>query len=377
MVVNIEDAGFEIRDQIMWIYGSGFPKSHNIGKSVDKLEGNDREVVGISKNQRLNKADMSIEPLNSLKGELIDTKGNSKYEGWGTALKPANEPICLARKPLSEKTVAENVIKYSTGGINIDGCRIGFTDGEKNPSTERYKYVRNVDKMFDSQVGFKKTENNDYYKESQGRFPANIIFECICDEVIKGEKGEVKKSGGSRDGLDITHEWGYGEINRTTYTDKGDVHTNPDCPCRLLDEQSGQSKSVGGKGEATKKSLDRTDIGYGYKKIDDDSGLGGYLDKGGASRFFYIAKVSKSERNLGLDKNNHPTVKPINLMTYLCRLITPKGGTVLDPFMGSGSSGISACLEGFNFIGMEMDEDYFKIAEARINNFEQYRKLLK
>lgn len=295
MVVNMEDAGFEIRDQIQWLYGSGFPKSHNIGKSYDKKMGN-------------------------------DTKGNSEYEGWGTALKPANEPICLARKPLSEKTIVDNVIEWETGGMNIDGCRVGSD-----------------------------------ILQTKGRFPANVIL----DE----EAGQI------------------------------------------LDKQSGIGKSTGGKGKATQKSLDRTDIGYGYKEIDNASGLGGYGDIGGASRFFYSAKVSKKERNMGLDgledkesvmpglntfdengnrlradgsiipplvsKNNHPTIKPVSLMTYLCRLITPKGGVVLDPFMGSGSTGISALLEGFNFIGMEMDEDYFKIAEERINNYEEYREFIK
>jgi site-specific DNA-methyltransferase (adenine-specific) len=265
MVVNIEDAGFEIRDQIQWLY-SGFPKSLNVGKAIDKLN------------------------------------GISEYEGWGTTLKPANEPICLARKPLSEKSVAENVLKWRTGGINVDGCRIG-------------------------------SETTD------GRFPANIIFECICDEVIKG-----------------------------------DVHTNPDCPCRLLDEQSGESRSSDNKWNGNGKELTHE---WGYKKYKRETG---YTDKGGASRFFYQAKVSKAERNMGLEEGNkstHPTVKPINLMTYLCRLITPPNGIVLDTFMGSGSTGIAAQLEGFRFVGMEMDEDYFKIAEARIKNFEKYKKFTK
>ena len=135
MVVNIEDAGFEIRDQIMWLYGSGFPKSHNIGKAVDKLEGNEREVVGSINQPRMNNDfGKGIHNERQIK-ELELTKGTSEYEGWGTALKPANEPICLARKPLSEKSVAENVLKWGTGGINIDGCRIG-TDIIKSMGTE-------------------------------------------------------------------------------------------------------------------------------------------------------------------------------------------------------------------------------------------------
>ena len=213
--------------------------------------------------------------------------------------------------------------------------------------------------------------------------------------MIKGEKGEVIKSGGSRDNCDLSHEWGYSEIKRTNFTDKGDTHTDPNCPCRLLDEQSGDSKSSDYKCEGK-------DTSTKFGQIKSSKRETGYVDKGGASRFFYQAKVSKAERNMGLDgfedkkkwlkggggsgisdresvvaKNNHPTVKPINLMVYLCRLITPEGGVVLDPFMGSGSTGVAAQLEGFRFVGMEMDVDYFNIAEARIDSYEKYKKFKK
>lgn len=353
MVVNMEDAGFEIRDQIMWIYGSGFPKSLNIGKSYDKKVGNEREVVGTNPCERKNIPERPIDGYNSLSGKEVNiTKGSSQYEGWGTALKPANEPICLARKPLSEKTIVDNVIKWGTGGINVDGCRVD-TNGEK------------------ISVGFKDDKGNAFidsnkelledrnYESPEGRFPANILFDETAAE--------------------------------------------------MLDEQSGISQSKKRINPSTKKEGSLfSEVGF------TNTGAGEYNDKGGASRFFYVAKVSKKERNLGLDdfedkenkevygkglntatklvtdkqkedgvanrelvKNNHPTLKPINLMTYLCRLITPPGGIVLDPFMGSGSTGISACLEGFRFVGMELDEDYFKIAEARVNSFEEYRKLLK
>ena len=212
----------------------------------------------------------------------------------------------------------------------------------------------------------------------EGRFPANLIFECICDEVIKGEKGEVKleKPRGRRGcPTDYNIKGDYKkDYNTKDYNDSGDIHTNPDCPCRMLDEQSGVSKSVGGKKDLTKSNNTNP------SKITNNIKSGDHFsDKGGASRFFYNAKVSKSERNMGLDgrTNGHPTLKPINLMTYLCRLVTPKNGIVLDPFMGSGSTGIAAQLEGFRFCGMEMDEDYFKISEARINSYESYRKFVK
>lgn len=296
MVVNMEDAGFEIRDQIQWIYGSGFPKSLNIGKAVDKLEGNEREVVGVLENyQNKSSGGANSHMMEEIKPriDINITKGNSPWEGWGTCLKPANEPICLARKPLSEKSVVENVLKWGTGGINIDGCRIEVT----------------------------------YSNEHVGRFPANIIL----DE----EAGQI------------------------------------------LDEQSGYLKSGEVKPHHRKNKTANGYQGSCYGKFkNEDTTLKGYGDGGGASRFFYQAKVSKKERNMGLEevKSNHPTMKPVQLMSYLCRLITPPNGIVLDPFMGSGSTGISARLEGFRFIGMEMDEDYFKIAEGRIGNWEKYKK---
>jgi site-specific DNA-methyltransferase (adenine-specific) len=278
----------------------------------------------------------------------------------GSALKPANEPICLARKPLSEKTIVDNVIKWGTGGININGCRIGTDGGTKKVDIDK-----------DSNTLFEGGRHNSGKIEElgEGRFPANILFDEEAAQILDEQSGILK----SGDGKSGTHK-----INRN-----GD--TNGVC---------------------------KMDMGKSNEAIH-------YGDKGGASRFFYVAKVGKKERNLGLDnfedkekehntsmkcgncnlpilsgtgksckceiknevgqkvKNNHPTLKPINLMNYLCRLITPPGGIVLDPFMGSGSTGISACLEGFRFVGMELDEDYFKIAEARINSYEEYRKLLK
>lgn len=381
MVVNIEDAGFEIRDQIQWIYASGFPKSLNIGKAVDKIEGNEREVVNKVKRHDFKdpqyiKQGSMMKTDNSLMLDLPITKGSSEYEGWGSALKPANEPIVLARKPLSEKSISENVMKWRTGGLNIDGCRIGF-QGDKPNDT--------------------------------GRFPANVILECICDEVIHGEKGEVKT--GDRDiFLNSNNVFGIKNDGKTkrieNYNDKGDIHTNPDCPCYIMDEQSGTRKSCKRTSKYNKET-EHTNTYTPPKSDYRDDNI--YSDMGGASRFFYRAKVSKKERNLGLDgfedkklcqggynsdwssdkendiglnkikiyKNNHPTVKPINLLTYLCRLITPPNGVVLDPFMGSGSTGVAALLEGFDFIGMELEKDYYEIAKKRIENHQLYKNIIK
>ena len=378
MVVNIEDAGFEIRDQVMWLYGSGFPKSHNIGKAVDKIEGNEREVVSSQEslwkpsNNTYQGDSRDKENLEKWSKKSFDyTKGQSKYEGWGTALKPANEPICVARKPLSEKTIADNVIKWGTGGINIDGCRVG-TEGSVR-KTEITKISNSDSEIFKgANVKCKRTPI-----EGEGRFPANIILECCCDETIDG--GTIKSGSSNRTDKGVVagvNGFGRGtEIQRETQVE---IHTNPNCPCYQLDLQSGVSKSSIYDNNKGNTNGFHTSLGRENKKVRTD--IGGHNDKGGASRFFYVAKVSKKERNLGLQedmKSIHPTMKPINLMTYLCRLVTPEGGIVLDPFMGSGSTGISAQLEGFRFIGMEMDGDYFKIAEARINSYEEYRKLLK
>jgi site-specific DNA-methyltransferase (adenine-specific) len=417
MVVNIEDAGFEIRDQIMWLYGSGFPKSHNIGKAVDKLEGNDREEyidedfikrnpnnTGINRlvtdeygNNKDNRKKQAVKNENA----GIKTKGQSPYEGWGTALKPANEPICVARKPLSEKSVAENVLKWGTGGINIDGCRVGF-NGDKPKECELVDFRGDGSQMNLSASGKdRKVLDKNYIPNSEGRFPANIILECLCDEVIKGD--EIKGNENYKWNNTSCEEGSNTFTSRGKYTPRTetpDIHTDPMCPCYLMDEQSGISttKCVAGVVDKTAGVFQSEEgkSASGHKKKVYPININ---DKGGASRFFYQAKVSKAERNMGLDhfeekekignlsdvvsdsklkvKNNHPTVKPVALMAYLCRLVTPPNGIVLDPFMGSGSTGIAAQLEGFRFCGMEMDEDYFKIASARIENFESYRKFIK
>lgn len=338
MACNIEDAGFEIRDMIAWVYGSGFPKSLNIGKAVDKLQGN----KGIITNQKTY-PDIRNNNYNNSHGKTRLSGGdysaiNKEHEGWGTALKPALEPITVARKPLSEKTVAENVLKWGTGGINIDGCRVEKQDGD------RTEY--GVD-------GIKRKNNNNVYgKQSgeiqfdgtQGRFPANLIHDG-SDEVVElfpnsKSSNAVRKNNGKQD--------------------------------------------------------DKT---YGkYNAVDSY----GFTDSGSAARFFYCAKASKAERNMGCEgleekervdyggfhsekgliennrnpenrkptTNNHPTVKPIALMEYLVKLVSRENATVLDPFLGSGTTGIACKNLDRNFIGIELDEDYLKIAEKRINNRE-------
>ena len=363
--VAVEDAGFEIRDQLMWIYGSGFPKSHNIGKSVDKLNGIEAESKFYNEKEDTRNVKNNANPnarickkckgtswcadtkyCKAEDGECIEpwkTTSNNKYQGWGTALKPAHEPIVMARKPLSEKTIVKNVLEWGTGGINVDASRIGsdkvLSHYAGSSASETYGWNR----------GEKKESGKDYYN-NEGRFPANIIF----DE----EAGKI------------------------------------------LDEQSGIRKTGGVKTQVDNGANQPINLGGGLTKPREAS-------EGGASRFFYCPKASKKDRNDGCDeleekqsahsvadkcgkcgkflgasanvckcekpervgissKNNHPTVKPTDLMAYLVRMVTPKGGTVLDPFMGSGSTGKACVREGFDFIGIEREDEYMEIAKTRI-----------
>ena len=332
MTVGIEDAGFEIRDQIMWLYGSGFPKSLNIDKAIDKAAGAEREIVG-QRTDGMSESAMKPDKgwnANSM-GSLIDitapaTPEAKQWQGWGTALKPAHEPIVVARKPLIG-TVVENVLTHGTGGINIDATRVGNDGGtfkaSKPEGISNGIYGEGINGAVD--IG----------ELNKGRWPANVIHDG-SDEVVELFPDNAGGGFGKRGAL------------------------------------NGGATSWGFKGEMQ-------EVGYG--------------DSGNAARFFYCAKTSKRDRNEGLDefetkqttggggltnigdaygsikapaKNFHPTVKPTDLMRYLCRLVTPSNGTVLDPFMGSGSTGKAAILEGFDFIGIEQDAEYIKIAEARI-----------
>jgi DNA modification methylase len=391
----VEDAGFEVRDQIMWLYGSGFPKSLDVRKSIHKRRDEDaepvREVCRYIRNAMERKGlksrdlapefgcdprlvdhwaarDSDSQPslptmdqyaklrellsldddgkqeqvaqLNARKGKVSDEWENAevvskhqgvpggfgdhrfivrdatiraatpeaeRWNGWGTALKPAHEPIVVARKPLVG-TVAENVLSHGTGALNIDGCRIEH-DGTGQWGTINRGDSRSVYGSFGDEDG----ETPGSVRNPLGRWPANIVL----DE----EAG------------------------------------------RLLDEQSGQRP--GGAYPEQRGEGQATGFGEGRPTPGGARAMG---DTGGASRFFYCAKASKGERGAGLedDRNVHPTVKPISLMRYLVRLVTPPEGVILDPFLGSGTTGCAAALEGFEFVGIEREPEYVKIAEARI-----------
>ena len=345
VAVGIEDAGFEVRDSIAWMYGSGFPKSLDVSKAMNKAAGVKYEAKPASGVGFMNSSDDGYNTtLNQLSQVGESTPQAQQWEGWGTALKPAFEPIVVARKPLIG-TVAENVLTHGTGALNIDGSRIeGNKPSVPNPALgvrERITYG----------FGTGEGRNGQMSDNTKGRWPANVILDEYSAEV--------------------------------------------------LDEQSGQSKST--RSQVT--SNPGTVYGSG-KGLPSHTGIYGHNDSGGASRFYYVAKASKRDRNEGLDeledgdtpyrshrpnfentkgietpfagagrsgenlKNFHPTVKPTQLMRYLVKLVTPSGGTVLDPFTGSGSTGKAAILEGFRFIGCELTEDYIPIIEGRLKHAE-------
>ena len=376
LMVAIEDAGFEIRDCLMWMYGTGFPKSHNISKAIDKTGGKNLSwfinyILDIAKERGIKKSELTmlfpskngkptgwlynkkhtqgitLEQYNTLKEflnlpfetleeaereiigkktagigsgktyaftdsnadavKVIDitmgaTLEAKKWDGWGTALKPAYEPIVLARKPLSEKTIANNVLTHGTGGINIDDCRIETEDLLSIGSNNRK----------DAIINFGMKDNKEVQGQHKlGRFPANVILDEVAGQILDGQSGHMKS---------VKSKRGVGFNNSKVY-------------------------------------------GTGDLSFDTERG---FNDKGGASRFFYCPKASKKERNEGVEVNTHPTVKPIKLMEYLVKLITPPNGTVLDPFMGSGSTGCACINLGFDFYGIELEESSYEIAKARI-----------
>jgi DNA modification methylase len=442
IAVAIEDAGFEVRDSIAWMYGSGFPKSLDVSKAIDKQKNDSQENAAVAeyllhynkfgsisafreflnfnilgKNHSGGSAqewtttnldaktlkrcptweqwlqlksllnlddtmDAEVWRLNGEKGEpgeayknreVLGTKTSSlggtvaagernqkiidyhktkivditapatpeaqQWEGWGTALKPAFEPVIVARKPLIG-TVAANVLEHGTGALNIDGSRIGTEGGAKRAEFDDNK----TNSVYGKGLGQKDAAPR---IDGLGRWPANVML----DEYSAG----------------------------------------------LLDEQSGVSKSPPVGSVAVKQArLNQLSKGDEPARVSPN----GHGDSGGASRFFYVAKASKRDRNEGLEglpevrtgamsatqdgtmltgsgnertttrQNFHPTVKPTTLMRYLVKLVTPPGGTVLDPFTGSGSTGKAAILEGFTFIGCEMTEDYVPIIQGRLEHAE-------
>lgn len=306
MACGIEDAGFEIRDSLMWLQAQGFLKSTDVSKGIDKEKGVKRKVKAryvkrtscegswakLTGHGRYKAGEQVIEVTEPTSPEA------KEWDGWGSGLKPAFEPIIVGRKPLGEKNIARNVLVHGTGAINIGGCRIGV-EIVRTYGKRKRKGIALMMKDYES-------PEDSFGHEYVGRWPANIILSCACDD---------------------------------------DDH-DPECPVAMID-------SMGDKSDATGQIV-RTMGKVG----------------GGLSRVFYVAKVHTTERNmktvLGKANNIHPSVKPIMLMQWLCRLVTPRNGRVLDPFLGSGSTMIAAMREGFRCTGIELDEESVETSKKRL-----------
>jgi len=313
MTINIEDAGFEIRDMICWTYSSGFPKSHNISASIDKMYGHPNRGRAIPTASSYQACDvdqdnkLTSNPVGPYEPKTDEAK---QWQGWGTALKPSQEPVTIARKPL-DGTVANNVLEWGTGGMNIDATRVPMSDEDYEKLSSGVERIREKGGTMGNSWKNSSDLSGANPVNPAGRWPANFIHDGSQGvlELFPDVKGSAARffycpkasKKDKEEGLDNFDE----RIQAATYGDIGPMEGNPRKP---------------------------------------NTG--------------HIQRI----------RNHHPTVKLTELMKYLCRLVTQPGGIVLDPFMGSGSTGKAAILEGFCFIGCELDEEYLAIAEARIKH---------
>jgi len=393
--VAVEDAGFEIRDQIMWIYGSGFPKSHNIGKNIEKIKvggkanlvqvGTKKGLVATNHNDkaktsnpsgfsyRTNKKGYSevATDRTQVNGEIPVYEITNEWEGWGTALKPAHEPIVMARKPF-KGTVADNVLEWGTGGINVDGCRVGYSDNDDPRISKGYEWESKAEPF-----GEAKTTQNKEGWNTEGRFPANIIFDEEAGKILDEQSGVTKSS------------------KRGAHNNKKTEHTNTYTPPQAMYSSNNTHGDTGGASrffycpKASKKDRNegmpeqvpqftgrprREDGSVIYKETHPEEWNDVMKDKPRREKTSLAASEEILQPTLKGSMNVHPTVKPTDLMAYLVRLVTPKGGVVLDPFMGSGSTGKAAVREGMNFIGIEREDEYMEIAKTRIEHEQKKNK---
>ncbi len=365
MVCAIEDAGFEIRDQIGWLYGSGFPKSLDVSKAIDKAAGAKRKIIGKWKptgKARLvggkNRDGIFTDYSKAeLKGELSitapATPAAQQWNGWGTALKPAWEPIVVARKPLIG-TVAQNVLRFGTGAINVDGSRVRIEDGYATN-----KVTQGGDHF--SICSDKKTRGTTFNPSPNGRWPANVIHDG-SDEVL-AEFPETKGPGFYKNPCAAPEKGKRGgavQFSRTADNMRSEIS-------RFSGDTGTAARFFKACEFGNDELLDAARILYCAKasKRDRDEGLVGFESHDIYSES--AATPMRDHREQAKRRNHHPTVKPTALMRYLVRLVTPPGGTVLDCFAGSGSTGKAARLEGFGFVGVERESDYVKIANARID----------
>lgn len=305
IAVAIEDAGAEIRDCLQWIFGTGFPKSHCVSKAIDKKLGVEREVVGVAANQM---SGWNMDGTTKFVDRDITVPGSEKakeYDGWGTALKPAYEPIILARKPI-EGTIADNVLKHGTGGINIDASRVGDEEMAVQMSDGTMRSGNTA--MAGGNTGRIKVGTK------TGRWPSNVLLDQNAAEAL-GAKAKF--------------------FTQFHYSAKAS-RKEREAGLEVLPGKTG-AQAVNRKEGSAGKDNPRAGAGRAAKEV----------------------------------KNHHPTVKPVSVMRWLAKLATPEGGVILDPFMGSGTTGIAAVLEGFDFIGVEREEEYHRIAETRIKHWQR------
>jgi site-specific DNA-methyltransferase (adenine-specific) len=362
MAVAIEDAGFEVRDMIEWIYGSGFPKSLNIGKKVDEIQGNEREVLGEKVRGDVQKAKESgsgylADPANRNNekqfgyGTETITKGNSDWEGWGTAMKPSHEPICVARKPIEKGlTIAQNCLKWGTGGINIDGSRVETNPELDDMKREVYRGERDKSTDWSKNSGFKNETNKFTGVPQEGRFPANLIHDG-SEEVINCFP--ITKSGERKSTHSIGNEQGENHNNGIygIYKAKSfeDIPASEGSAARFFKSILYYPKASKAERNKGCEELEEKTMGKNQSSLD-----GGKMLTG-----------SGNERN-NTSKNHHPTVKPVALIAYLIKLVTPKGGITLDPFGGSGTHAVACIENNFNYIIIEKELEHIPIIEARI-----------
>jgi DNA modification methylase len=388
--VAVEDAGFEIRDQIMWIYGSGFPKSHDLGKNIEKIKvggkanltqvGTKKGLVATNNNDKAktsNPSGFSYRTNNKgysevatdrtqVNGEIPVYEITNEYKGWGTALKPAHEPIVMARKPF-KGTVADNVLEWGTGGINVDGCRVAYqSEADEKSSIPGSLNSNQKNSLFGMGEGH---EHN-----TEGRFPANIIFDEEAGKILDEQSG-ISKSGKST-GLTPTkaRSWKNSSkegINRIGHNDEGGASRFFYCPkASKKDRNEGMPEQVP---QFTGRPR-REDGSVIYKETHPEEWAKAMEGKPRREKTSLAASEEILQPTLKGTMNTHPTVKPTDLMAYLIRLVTPKGGVVLDPFMGSGSTGKACVREGMNFIGIEREDEYMEIAKSRIEHEQKKNK---
>jgi site-specific DNA-methyltransferase (adenine-specific) len=332
----VEDAGFEMRDSIAWLYGSGFPKSLDVSKAIDKSAGAERVSLGVVKGAASSRTESLGVFAPEYEATAPATPDAERWQGWGTALKPAFEPVVVARKPLSG-TVAQTVLTHGTGAINVDACRIEGEADRPMPQAPQGGILR--------LHGFHTLADLEAAAAVGGKCPDGRDARATLERTLADRARYFAD-----------------QSTRTTSAGRWPANVVLDqSQADALDQQSGETQS---KRSAGRNGTDQAGATWGLNRAEDDER--GHDDVGGASRFMYVAKADASER-VRVNGTAHPTVKPLALMRWLVRLVTPPGGTVLEPFAGSGTTVEACILEGFSCIAIEREAEYLPLIQQRID----------